>query len=669
MLTRPFLDIHDLQGDRGAWTPISRENALHNYRDLPVAVVHTLNGFPAAAWFDDASPFLRANGPYRYDSLRYFVFSGGSPSNSGFLSGIRGSGAPSGSIRGAPEAAELEVFDFPTEEITTQEPESGPGRTGFRGALGPDASKQTITPKQPGFTEPPKTPETPAGAERPGTATGDIPGTQTVDETLPAQPEKPKESFYSLRVVDENGNPVDGVDLKLGAVAKNLEGRSENGRLRIDKVDEGVAEVVAKDFREARKAVLQSLAGVSRAAAAGGQGGGAANRLVLRAGAEPVIVPTGKDTEVILVVPPREVTVIEVVDGMFRLDSAVVLPEAETPSAESHESLSSASLFATALEFAEANPLRKLLVAGHADTSGTEGHNQVLSEDRAGNVLFCLAGGADSRIAFGDTCDARHTVADYKQILSWAAARFGFPCAPGKIDDVEFTGIGPIKAFQSAYNASRADLGVPDADELAVDGSMGPKTWRAVFDCYEAALADEVSDGADIAERLAALAELRGKLRFMDDGTRAMGFGESHPIDSIGRDGFRSQQNRRVEMLFFHEGEEPGLDALPKESEIYAPGIFRRIPIDQASPGSLAFLVTDDGGLPVPGATVEAAGPGGLRTATTDALGAGAFAALPRGIYVVKSRKADLWLDRVVVKVAPGSEARPLPSRALGEAA
>ena len=282
-----------------------------------------------------------------------------------------------------------------------------------------------------------------------------------------------------------------------------------------------------------------------------------------------------------VVVGSSIVEVIEVEDGMFNLNSTVILPEAERPSQDAHESLTTVGIFATALVHAQSTPEARLLVAGHTDTSGTIELNQELSEQRALITLCCLEGTQVSthRDTFATLCDDRHIVSDYKQILSWASKVFGFNCHPGKIDDNEFSGINAVKGFQADYNTNRTELAVPEAEELAVDGDMGPKTWGAIFDCYEAALAKEISDKSTPEERASELAELRKILLFADDSVKSKGYSEHYPIDKIDRDNVKSLSNRRVELLFFITGNEPNLSLPPRESEIYTSGRYERLPI------------------------------------------------------------------------------------------
>jgi outer membrane protein OmpA-like peptidoglycan-associated protein len=274
----------------------------------------------------------------------------------------------------------------------------------------------------------------------------------------------------------------------------------------------------------------------------------------------------------------KEVTMLEMADVLFRTNSCVVAPEGEDPSSDgAHPSLETVGLIATILRHAEAHPDKRLLVAGHCDTTATVAFNQTLSEERAAVVLSLVLG---QREEFARLCHSRHAVADYKQILSWVARAFDepFDCDPGTIDNVAFTGIEPVRRFQRAYNANKAALGATTAD-LAVDGAMGKRTWGAMFDCYEHALRLELDVDA------AALADLRAGLVFVDPERKALGFSEHHPVDNLGRDAFRSQANRRVEVLFFDEGEEPDLDragGAPEMSEIYLPGRYERVALDPA---------------------------------------------------------------------------------------
>jgi outer membrane protein OmpA-like peptidoglycan-associated protein len=277
----------------------------------------------------------------------------------------------------------------------------------------------------------------------------------------------------------------------------------------------------------------------------------------------------------------KKATVIEVQDALFRTNSCVVLPEGETPGSE-HEAVTSGGLFATALRFAQEHRGKKLFIAGHTDTTATIEFNQTLSAERAKCALAILEG---DRAGFVKLVHARHTVADYKQILSWCTAAFAdiFNCDPGTIDGNAFTGIAPLKKFQADYNRNKATLGAESQPDLAVDGDIGPLTWGAIFDVYELGLRQELDEDE------AGVAELRKALVFVDDKRKALGYGEHHPVDQVGRDNVRSQSNRRVELLFFDSGEEPDLvlaESDPDISELYLPAEFKHTTL--VRPGSLA---------------------------------------------------------------------------------
>lgn len=183
--------------------------------------------------------------------------------------------------------------------------------------------------------------------------------------------------------------------------------------------------------------------------------------------------------------------------------------------------------------------------------------------------------------------DARHRISDYKQILAWCCQGFeavAFSCDPGKIDDVEGTGVDPVKLFQSEYNTQREALGVPSAKELAIDGDVGPDTWGAFFDVMQYSIASELG------EEPAEMGSLRAKLQWVDNQRRALGFGETHPIDrganNRKRDNYASQSNRRVEVMFFEYGHEPDLataESSPEACEVYLPDEYERVKLEMTA--------------------------------------------------------------------------------------
>lgn len=274
-----------------------------------------------------------------------------------------------------------------------------------------------------------------------------------------------------------------------------------------------------------------------------------------------------------------KVTFAELADKHFRTDSAVVLPEAEGPGTKgAHTVVTAPGVLATVLRFNDEHHGRTLLVAGHTDTVGKKDFNQKLSTERAEATLCLLKGGDDSRERFGTLCDKRHKVSDYKQILSWVSGAFEdleFDCDPGEIDDNAATGFGPVLKFQNAYNTNKPSI-APSRPDLDTDGAVGPLTWRAFYDCYELALQRELGEDAS------GVSALRAELEFESTEHEFLGFGELFPIEELGVDNYRSEANRRVEVVFFEHGEAPDIDHAakdPETSELYLPGYYEHEPI------------------------------------------------------------------------------------------
>ncbi|HXS17817.1 MAG TPA: OmpA family protein, partial [Polyangiaceae bacterium] len=328
-----------------------------------------------------------------------------------------------------------------------------------------------------------------------------------------------------------------------------------------------------------------------------------------------------------------QATLVPLTDAHFRTGSAVMLPEGETPSdgavpaKGAKQALTSVGALATALRFNEERTGHKLLVAGHTDTVGSDKDNDKLSEQRAQLVHAVLTGGSEGRSKFQDLANETGKVSDWKQILKWASAAFpavealvsdeeaeeggadgtsgdpnaastgasdsgggdeepkagelgtGFSAAdPGVIDDNASTGKSAVEAFQTAYNENHKFLG--GSGEIGVDGEVGKETWGAIYDLYQYNLAQELGENFD------GLKKLQGLVEFLPTKQPYIGFGESAPVDGTHDDNAEEQADRRVEVLFFAQGQEPDialLDEDPKVSELYHPDAFRRVEIDVAS--------------------------------------------------------------------------------------
>ncbi|MCP3869538.1 MAG: hypothetical protein GY703_15860 [Gammaproteobacteria bacterium] len=278
---------------------------------------------------------------------------------------------------------------------------------------------------------------------------------------------------------------------------------------------------------------------------------------------------------------------LEVEDVLFHHNSAVLLPEVEsrlTSSIAKQRQLGGLSVLRACYLHAKHHDAQKLLIAGHTDTSGGKAYNLELSQLRAAGVEHLLLGERDPWVA---VVNGKHKVEDYQHILTWVARWKKWGCDPQGIDDKN----GPntkaaTKAFQQHF--SDADFGEP----IAVDGVVGKQTWGAFFKLYIVRLAG-LLDTDD-----AGLAEYREALTWLDDSKRGVGCGEHFPIDAPGRDHYRSQANRRLELMFFDPGEEPpklnchpGKDCVPSQCRIYNPKIYQ---FKYIVPADLAIVKVDD---------------------------------------------------------------------------
>jgi outer membrane protein OmpA-like peptidoglycan-associated protein len=238
-------------------------------------------------------------------------------------------------------------------------------------------------------------------------------------------------------------------------------------------------------------------------------------------------------------------SVLEIEDAQFSHDSAVLLPEfgGHLDGGDDAERLTGLSVLRACLLHAEENPDQKLLVAGHTDTSGGKAYNLGLSRQRATNVLHALKG---DRQAWAQSCEDKHKVCDVQEILTWAFRVFDWETAPGAVDDdMGKKTRAALKAFQKRHNRE-FEGSLPETGELGVE------TWAAFFDLYMKVLAKVLLETDAVG-----LKAKQDRLVFLDPAT--VGCGESHPVESKGKDGLKSAANRRVELLFFDPGEEPDL--------------------------------------------------------------------------------------------------------------
>ena len=247
------------------------------------------------------------------------------------------------------------------------------------------------------------------------------------------------------------------------------------------------------------------------------------------------------------------------------------------PGGEPRREVNGLGVLAATYRFLALNPSFRLLLAGHCDTTGQDDFNFTLSEQRAKNVLLLLTGDRQGWIAIAL---AHSQVEDQKRICRHAARERGWPCDPGPINNVADADLTrALRALREHFNQ---DFG----RSIPLDGPAGPQTWGAFFDIYMDELAGMLGTTVD---RLDAH---RAELRFVDKSRQFIACGEKLPIEEQGRDEFRSEANRRVEILFFstkalpdfhcHTAVHPFcMRSCPRnECGVYAPELFFFVAVD-----------------------------------------------------------------------------------------
>lgn len=325
----------------------------------------------------------------------------------------------------------------------------------------------------------------------------------------------------------------------------------------------------------------------------------------------------GTNTHNTLVVVSNPV-VLEIQDAYFNLNSAVMMPDLPSGPAGATEAkrvenaertrrlrqdqpvvydtyrngvhdpdpidsggrVSGLCVLAATYKFLQLNAEYRLLLAGHADTSGDISYNYTLSELRARNVLHLLRG---ERSPWVDICHGKHCVEDYQRILAHYARIAGFNTDPGPINGENNS------ATQEALRNLQSEYNTRFRKSIAVDGQIGPETWGAIFDLYVAELA------AMLRTNGSGLSSYRSHLRYVDNSQPYIACSEKYPIDQPGRDNYKSAENRRVELLFFRPPRVPflGCHSATKprcmgacelgECGVYAPGFFEFAYLDAAA--------------------------------------------------------------------------------------
>jgi len=269
-----------------------------------------------------------------------------------------------------------------------------------------------------------------------------------------------------------------------------------------------------------------------------------------------------------------EMHILEMEDVLFHLNSAVMMPE--NPQGESstqgggasaeQKTLSGLKVLAIVFKQFEFDPNKRIIISGHTDTSGTYDFNFKLSDERAMNVLYLLNGEKEE---WAKICYNRHKVEDYQQIMKYFETKLACGCDPEDIDDK-----WGDKTKNASYNFFKKM--VPDQADYLLNKTISDakkrwpvEAWYPVYDLYSKEIAETLSVNAGQLEAY------RSAIEYVDEEKKFVGCGESFPIDSKEKKNYRSQKNRRVEILLFDKDEVP---------EINCPAVINRAHTEEECP-------------------------------------------------------------------------------------
>jgi hypothetical protein len=265
-------------------------------------------------------------------------------------------------------------------------------------------------------------------------------------------------------------------------------------------------------------------------------------------------LPTNKTAVILCKKIP--VLVIEMEDVCYHAGSGLLLPEdpAGTKEGESdsqaQKKVSGVAALALIFRHFEEAPYRHLLIVGHDDTEGSPQQGFDISKKRAEGVYYLLTG---KKKEWCEHALTSHTIKDFQQIMLYYHLVKGWNCNPGEINDKWSP--KTEKAVKVFFDEISKFGGTKKVDSSAVSSSPKKKwpieAWEIIYDFYESLMFSALNGGKPVTGET--LAKARGRLRFLDENKPIVACGDSFPTSHFGKKHFRSQADRRVEMLLFSD--------------------------------------------------------------------------------------------------------------------
>jgi outer membrane protein OmpA-like peptidoglycan-associated protein len=294
-----------------------------------------------------------------------------------------------------------------------------------------------------------------------------------------------------------------------------------------------------------------------------------------------------------LIIEPARVKLLEIEDILFHHDSAVMMPGKikESSSNEASNQAGGIDSLVKLLRIVKNNSDLRILIAGHADRSGSYETNFKISEMRAKNVLYLLLGNKDE---WAKLSAQKHQIEDYQHILAYFSKTMGWDCDPSETNNQwsEKTYLA-LKNFIVLYNFTFLykpqecilDEEIPDQIKKSNNKLLPIELWRAIFDLFNHKLI-LTAFGKHIEDNN--IKSIRENLKFVDPKKPYVSCGESFPISENNKKNYRSQKDRRVEILLFNKEEIPVLccpsriSSAHKEEEcpVYNKLFYEFVPVD-----------------------------------------------------------------------------------------
>jgi hypothetical protein len=245
------------------------------------------------------------------------------------------------------------------------------------------------------------------------------------------------------------------------------------------------------------------------------------------------------------------VDILEFGPDLFHDSSPILMPS--VPGSE--DKVPGVKAIAVVFKQFEFDPAKRMIICGHSKPGGDVKEDFELSALRAQNVLYLLVGAKEPWI---EISFKQHRIEDYQRIMKHFHVIRGWNCNPGDISNEwsDQTKSAAKEFFDKCREGCMPDLEIGLHGRVEEDDrkKWPPQAWEAVFNLYT----EEIARALDPVNP-PDLDQLRAdRLKFVKEGKEFVACGESFPLTEPKKSNYTEVKDRRVEILFFNDGEGPG---------------------------------------------------------------------------------------------------------------